>query len=91
MENVKDLYKIKKLTKKIFLYRSEKVSTTRIVPTYRWQAYADPDYKLNKAMISESVFNARDGDSALTYNAMCPATPVMINWRELRCQLAQIR
>ncbi|CAG4936611.1 unnamed protein product [Parnassius apollo] len=54
-------------------------------------AYPDPDYKLNKSSMSESVLNARDVDSSLSYSARCPATPVMINWRELRCQLSAIK
>ncbi|KAM3958672.1 LOW QUALITY PROTEIN: leucine-rich repeat kinase [Aphomia sociella] len=55
------------------------------------KAYPDPDYKLNKSSMSETVFNSRESDSALTYSALCPTTPVMINWRELRCQLSSIR
>ncbi|KAL0808285.1 hypothetical protein ABMA28_012780 [Loxostege sticticalis] len=55
------------------------------------KAYPDPDYKLNKSSVSETVFSSRDGDSNLTYSALCPTTPVMVNWRELKCQLAAIR
>lgn len=55
------------------------------------QAYPDPDYKLNKSTISEAVFNERDGDSALTYSSLCPTIPVMVNWRELRAQISQLR
>ncbi|XP_059045025.1 leucine-rich repeat serine/threonine-protein kinase 1 [Achroia grisella] len=55
------------------------------------KAYPDPDYKLNKSAISEAVFNSRESDSTLTYSSLCPTTPVMINWRELRCQLSSIR
>ncbi|XP_075989581.1 leucine-rich repeat kinase isoform X2 [Anticarsia gemmatalis] len=55
------------------------------------KAYQDPDYKLNKSCISEAVFSERGGDSALTFSALCPTAPVMINWRELRAQIAQIR
>ncbi|KAJ8705805.1 hypothetical protein PYW08_012851 [Mythimna loreyi] len=55
------------------------------------KAYPDPDYKLNKSTISEALFSDRDGDSALTYSALCPTTAVMVNWRELRAQLATIR
>ncbi|KAJ0169751.1 hypothetical protein K1T71_014357 [Dendrolimus kikuchii] len=55
------------------------------------KAYPDPDFKLNKATISESVFHSRESDAALTYSALCPSTPVMVNWRELRTQIPQIR
>ncbi|CAH0599523.1 unnamed protein product [Chrysodeixis includens] len=55
------------------------------------KAYADPDYKLNKSTISEALFSDREADSALTYSALCPTTAVMVNWRELRAQLATIR
>ncbi|CAB3231871.1 unnamed protein product [Arctia plantaginis] len=55
------------------------------------KAYPDPDYKLNKSTISETVFNERDGDSALTYSSLCPTTPVMVNWRELRAQISQLK
>ncbi|CAH0698418.1 unnamed protein product [Spodoptera exigua] len=55
------------------------------------KAYPDPDYKLNKSTISEALFSDRAGDSALTYSALCPTTAVMVNWRELRAQLATIR
>ncbi|XP_047039612.1 leucine-rich repeat serine/threonine-protein kinase 1-like [Helicoverpa zea] len=55
------------------------------------KAYPDPDYKLNKSMISEALFSSRSGDSALTYSSLCPTVAVMLNWRELRAQLATIR
>ncbi|XP_022818770.1 leucine-rich repeat serine/threonine-protein kinase 1 [Spodoptera litura] len=55
------------------------------------KAYPDPDYKLNKSTISEALFSDRAGDSTLTYSALCPSTAVMVNWRELRAQLATIR
>ncbi|KAJ2939952.1 hypothetical protein O0L34_g6659 [Tuta absoluta] len=55
------------------------------------KAYPDPDYKLNKSALSESVFSSRDGDEALTYSAVCPTTPVMVSWSELKCHIQQIR
>ncbi|XP_046975207.1 leucine-rich repeat serine/threonine-protein kinase 1 [Vanessa cardui] len=55
------------------------------------KAYPDPDYKLDKSRVSQSVLSARDADPALSYSARCPSTPVMVNWRELRCQLARLR
>lgn len=55
------------------------------------QAYPDPDYKLNRSSMSESVLSARDADPSLSYSARCPTTPVMLNWRELRCQLPALR
>lgn len=61
------------------------------ITRFNVQAYPDPDYKLNKSSVSETVFSNRQSDSALTYSAVCPTTPVMINWRELRCQLSYIR
>ncbi|XP_038220950.1 leucine-rich repeat serine/threonine-protein kinase 1 [Zerene cesonia] len=55
------------------------------------KAYPDPEYKLNKSALSETVLAGRDADSALSFSARCPSTPVMINWWELRCQLARLR
>ncbi|XP_052745709.1 leucine-rich repeat serine/threonine-protein kinase 1 isoform X2 [Bicyclus anynana] len=55
------------------------------------KAYPDPDYKINKSVVSAAVLSARDADPALSYSARCPTTAVMVNWRELRCQLAQIK
>ncbi|RVE46090.1 hypothetical protein evm_009254 [Chilo suppressalis] len=55
------------------------------------KAYPDPEYKLDKSAISAAVLNSRAQDNALTYNARCPSTPVMITWRELRCKLPAIR
>ncbi|KPJ18810.1 Leucine-rich repeat serine/threonine-protein kinase 1 [Papilio machaon] len=55
------------------------------------KAYPDPDYKLNKSVMSESVLSSRDADSALSYSARCPTTPVMVNWRDLRCHLPTIK
>ncbi|GBP27198.1 hypothetical protein EVAR_15971_1 [Eumeta japonica] len=55
------------------------------------KAYPDPDYKINKNGVAETVFSGRDGDSTLTYNALSPSTPVMVSWRELHCQIAKIR
>ncbi|CAK1555976.1 unnamed protein product [Leptosia nina] len=55
------------------------------------KAYPDPEYKLNKSAISEAVIAGKDADPALSFSARCPSTPVMINWRELRCQLARLR
>ncbi|XP_069363530.1 leucine-rich repeat serine/threonine-protein kinase 1 isoform X1 [Maniola hyperantus] len=55
------------------------------------KAYPDPDYKINKSVVSAAVLSARDADPALTYSARCPTTAVMVNWRELRCQLTQIK
>ncbi|CAG9138603.1 unnamed protein product [Plutella xylostella] len=54
------------------------------------KAFPDPDYKINKAVITETVFKDRR-DSSLTYNSLCPTTPVTLNWRELRCSMAKIR
>ncbi|XP_041989151.1 leucine-rich repeat serine/threonine-protein kinase 1 isoform X2 [Aricia agestis] len=55
------------------------------------RAYADPEYKLNRSAMAERVLGARDADAALTYRARCPTTPVLLNWRELRCHLTHIR
>ncbi|XP_045530212.1 leucine-rich repeat serine/threonine-protein kinase 1 isoform X2 [Pieris brassicae] len=55
------------------------------------KAYPDPEYKLNKSAISETVISGKDADTALSFSARCPSTPVMINWRELRCQLTRLR
>ncbi|XP_045457144.1 leucine-rich repeat serine/threonine-protein kinase 1 [Melitaea cinxia] len=55
------------------------------------KAYPDPDYKLDKSRVSQCVLNTRDADPALSYSARCPTTPVMVNWRELRCQLSHLR
>ncbi|XP_068625771.1 leucine-rich repeat serine/threonine-protein kinase 1 [Battus philenor] len=51
------------------------------------KAYPDPEHKLNKSWMSECVLSSRDADPALSFSARCPATPVMVNWRDLRCHL----
>lgn len=56
------------------------------------QAYPDPENKLNKGALSEKVFSSREEkEKELTYSAVCPTTPVIINWRELRAQIERLR
>ncbi|XP_060809328.1 leucine-rich repeat serine/threonine-protein kinase 1 [Amyelois transitella] len=64
--------------------------TSALAALLACKAYPDPDYKLNRASISAALFSSRE-DSALTYNALCPTAPVMLDWRELRCNLPAIR
>ncbi|CAH0730719.1 unnamed protein product, partial [Brenthis ino] len=54
------------------------------------KAYPDPEHKINKPAVAAALLRARAAP-ALSYRARCPSTPVMLNWRELRCQLSHIK
>jgi hypothetical protein len=57
------------------------------------QAYSDPEYKLNKAAMTEEGLPAmpQSGLTSLTYSSLFPNTSVMINWHNQRCDLSQVR
>jgi hypothetical protein len=57
------------------------------------QAYPDPEYKLNKAAMTEEGLPAMPqlGLTSLTYSSLFPNTSVMINWHSQQCDLSQVR
>ncbi|CAG9574165.1 unnamed protein product [Danaus chrysippus] len=55
------------------------------------RAYPDPEYKINKSVLSERVLKSRDVDPGLSYRAKCPSTAVLINWREMKAHLTHIK
>nr|XP_032525960.1 uncharacterized protein LOC116776821 [Danaus plexippus plexippus] len=55
------------------------------------RAYPDPEYKVNKSVLSERVLKSRDVDPGLSYRAKCPSTAVLINWREMKAHLTHIK
>jgi hypothetical protein len=58
-----------------------------------YQAYPDPEYKLNKAAMTEEGLPAMPqlGHTSLTYSSLFPNTSVMINWHSQQCDLSQVR
>ncbi|KAF5301002.1 hypothetical protein FQR65_LT08985 [Abscondita terminalis] len=59
------------------------------------KAHPDPEYKINKKAMTESInspqFSIFANVTHLTYSSLFPNTPTMINWHNLRCHLSQIR
>nr|CAD7202602.1 unnamed protein product [Timema douglasi] len=57
------------------------------------KAYPDPEYKLNKAAMTEDGVPSMShlGVASLTYSTLFPNTAVMINWHNQQCDLAQVR
>ncbi|XP_021920937.1 leucine-rich repeat serine/threonine-protein kinase 1 isoform X3 [Zootermopsis nevadensis] len=57
------------------------------------KAYPDPEYKLNKAAMTEDGLPAmpQSGLTSLTYSSLFPNTSVMINWHNQQCDLSQVR
>lgn len=59
------------------------------------QAHPDPEYKINKKAMTESIhspqFSIFSNVTNLTYSSLFPNTPTMINWHNQRCHLSQIR
>lgn len=50
------------------------------------KAYQDPEYKINKKSLDVAASGQMTGlGSSVTYSAMFPTTPVMINWHRQRC------
>ncbi|KOX77506.1 Leucine-rich repeat serine/threonine-protein kinase 1 [Melipona quadrifasciata] len=59
------------------------------------KAYPDSEYKINKKAMTEctqtSHFSALSSFGNVTYSALFPNTPTMINWHDQQCHLSQIR
>ncbi|XP_031347203.1 leucine-rich repeat serine/threonine-protein kinase 1-like isoform X2 [Photinus pyralis] len=59
------------------------------------KAHPDPEYKINKKAMTESInspqFSIFSNVTQLTYSSLFPNTPTMINWHNQRCHLSQIR
>ncbi|KZC04554.1 Leucine-rich repeat serine/threonine-protein kinase 1 [Dufourea novaeangliae] len=59
------------------------------------KAYPDSEYKINKKAMTEctqtSHFSALSSFGNVTYSALFPNTPTMINWHNQKCHLSQIR
>ncbi|XP_024943937.1 leucine-rich repeat serine/threonine-protein kinase 1 isoform X2 [Cephus cinctus] len=60
------------------------------------KAHPDSEYKINKKAMTESTqtsshFSALSNFGNVTYSALFPNTPTMINWHDQQCRLSQIR
>ncbi|EFN82819.1 Leucine-rich repeat serine/threonine-protein kinase 2 [Harpegnathos saltator] len=59
------------------------------------KAHPDSEYKINKKAMTEctqsSHFSALSSFGHVTYSALFPKTPTMINWHNQQCHLSQIR
>ncbi|XP_003425729.1 leucine-rich repeat serine/threonine-protein kinase 1 [Nasonia vitripennis] len=60
------------------------------------KAHPDAEYKINKKAMTEgsqtsSHFSALSNFGSVTYSALFPSTPTMINWHDQQCRLSQIR
>ncbi|XP_044740580.1 leucine-rich repeat serine/threonine-protein kinase 1 isoform X2 [Chrysoperla carnea] len=61
------------------------------------KAHPDPEYKINKKVMTENVvattskFSMFSQLTSLTYSSIFPNVPAMINWHNQKCHLSQIR
>ncbi|KAJ8679026.1 hypothetical protein QAD02_014813 [Eretmocerus hayati] len=78
---------------KIAARNSDEVLTAKLLAI---KAHPDAEYKINKKAMTEgnqaaSHFSALSSFGAVTYSALYPSTPTMINWHDQQCRLSQIR
>ncbi|XP_058798844.1 leucine-rich repeat serine/threonine-protein kinase 1 [Phymastichus coffea] len=78
---------------KIAARNSDEVLTAKLLSI---KAHPDAEYKINKKAMTEnsqtsSPFPALSNFSGVTYSALYPSTPTMINWHDQQCRLSQIR
>ncbi|VEN41536.1 unnamed protein product, partial [Callosobruchus maculatus] len=68
---------------------------TLIAKLLSTKAHTDPEYKINKKMMTENVncshFPLFSNVTNLTYSALFPNNPTMINWHNQKCNLTQIK
>nr|CAH7742533.1 unnamed protein product [Callosobruchus chinensis] len=68
---------------------------TLIAKLLSTKAHPDPEYKINKKMMTENVncshFPLFSNVTNLTYSVLFPNNPTMINWHNQRCNLTQIK
>ena len=79
---------------KIAARNGDEVLTAKLLSI---KAHPDAEYKINKKAMTEggqtsSHFSALSNfGSSVTYSALFPSTPTMINWHDQQCRLSQIR
>ena len=57
----------------------DEVLTAKLLAT---KAHADTEYKINKKIVSDNQTSHFSAFGAVTYSAMFPSTPTMINWHD---------
>ncbi|KAG5883328.1 hypothetical protein JTB14_032528 [Gonioctena quinquepunctata] len=71
---------------------NDETLTAKLLST---KAHPDPEYKINKKAMTENVnssqFTIFSNVTNLTYSALFPNTPTMINWHNQKCNLKQIK
>ncbi|XP_065157528.1 leucine-rich repeat serine/threonine-protein kinase 1 isoform X3 [Atheta coriaria] len=76
----------------VVVQNKDEVLTAKLLST---KAHPDSEYKINKKAMTENIhssqFSIFSNVTNLTYSAIFPNTPTMINWHNQRCHLKQIR
>ncbi|XP_015840648.1 leucine-rich repeat serine/threonine-protein kinase 1 isoform X3 [Tribolium castaneum] len=76
----------------VAVQNKDETLTAKLLST---KAHPDPEFKINKKAMTENVnssqFTIFSNVTNLTYSALFPNTPTMINWHNQRCNLTQIR
>lgn len=76
----------------VVVQNKDETLTAKLLST---KAHPDPEFKINKKAMTENVnssqFSIFSNITNLTYSALFPNTPTMINWHNQKCNLTQIR